>query len=85
VQGCFNNAFQTGDDMIISLSGCTCSAAFTLLACLIYLLLANVAPRLRKASSLLLLRLLLLQAILLRDACLSEVYAYEVLERSARA
>jgi hypothetical protein len=26
-----------------------------------------------------------LQAILLRDACLSEVYAYEVLERSARA
>ncbi|KAF6261741.1 hypothetical protein COO60DRAFT_1699671 [Scenedesmus sp. NREL 46B-D3] len=26
-----------------------------------------------------------LQAVLLRDACLSEVYAYEVLERSARA
>jgi hypothetical protein len=35
--------------------------------------------------SLLPLLLLLLQAILLRDACLSEVYAYEVLERSARA
>jgi hypothetical protein len=29
--------------------------------------------------------LLLLQAVLLRDACLSEVYAYEVLERAAAA